>query len=383
MITAPLLLVLQLASPAVTAVPVPTTAPAMSAATTTTATAVTDAPPPVGLGACSDPWLLRAGLTGAARRAHPDILRERFAAAIAQRAWPTVVSGYAAQIDSALRETQSSGATFAVLRDSLRTVMDRITDAIVPALALPMARWADTLAKLEVNRFKPFNSDRNVLVFLQSSTQGLGLPIDTTKMSADERKVICWSAWSLYRLFQNVNFETIPDALVRVEAQTRRWERYRSDGPMQLPHELAVNRLKRAIFPNRGSDRFNPPRWDLVAAHPFGAVELTRVEGRFRRTESLALEVAGATVWINDWRQHIGASFAMAYDADGRVGGGLVARAGGYATAGVLRRKDAAGVNRTSVLFMIDAMRLLKSDVVPLGLRQAQGVAGEILNKVK
>ena len=55
-------------------------------------------------------------------------------------------------------------------------------------------------------------------------------------------------------------------------------------------------------------------------------------------------ELGGATLWINDWKQHIGASWVLAYDTDGRTGYGALVRLGGYVTAGVstLRSRIAA-----------------------------------------
>jgi len=379
MIALAMLAALQLDSAAVAPTPAPPRTPA------TAPTVMANAPRiAAGLGSCSDPWGTSAGQRGPAHRVHPDVLRERFAVSVVQHAWPTVVAGYGAQIDSALMSPGPGTSTaFAKARDAFRPALRQVTTEMLQVLLLPNSAWAERLASIEINQFRPQNNARNELTFLQSSSNAFGTPIDTAAMSIDERRIICWSSWSMNRLLQNINFETIPGALINIEAQTRRWERYRTDGPMQLPHELVVNRLKRAVVPATGSNRFNPPRWDLVAVHPFAAVEMTRVDGRFRRSESLAVELVGATLWINDWRQHIGGSFVMAYDADGRLGRGVVARAGGYATAGVLQRRAADGISRTSVLLVIDALRLLKPDAATQALRQTQGVAGEILGSVK
>jgi len=336
-----------------------------------------------GLGSCRDPWGETSGLTGRVRRVHPDVLRERFAPSIVQRDWGTAVAGYVAQIDSALRQlSDAPSAEFTRLRLTLDTASRAVVRGAVPLLSGPRDRWAGGLAELEINQFRPVTSAANRLVFLQSQQHPMGVVIDTTALAPDERRAICWSAWSLYRLLQNVNFETIPDALVRIESLTRRWERYRANGPMQLPHELVLNRVKRAVQPARGSDRFNPPRLELVALHPFAGLEFTRIDGRMGRTESMAVEVGGATIWLNDWRQHIGASWVLAYDAEGRLGRGAVARLGGYVTAGLLRRRDEGGTTRSSLLLVVDALRLLRSDAAPQSLRQVQGVAGEVLGRI-
>ena len=155
-----------------------------------------------------------------------------------------------------------------------------------------------------------------------------------------------------------------------------------TSGPMQLPHEMLLNRVRRMVVPPRGASRFNPPYLDLVAVHPFAGIELVRTEGGVARSESIAAELGGATLWFNDWKQHIGATWVLAYDADGRIGRGPLVRLGGYATAGVLSRKDAGGKSRKSLLINIDALRLLKPDAVPQAVRQAQSIAGEVLDRL-
>ena len=55
---------------------------------------------------------------------------------------------------------------------------------------------------------------------------------------------------------------------------------------------------------------------------------------------------------------------------------------GGYATAGVLSRKDAGGKSRKSLLINVDALRLLKPDAAPQAVRQLQSLAGEVLNRL-
>jgi hypothetical protein len=119
-----------------------------------------------------------------------------------------------------------------------------------------------------------------------------------------------------------------------------------------------------------------------VAAHPFAGLELVRTDGGVKRSESIAAELGGATLWIRDWKQHIGASWVMAYDSDGRIGRGPLVRLGGYVTAGMLSRKDTGGKSRKSLLINIDALRLLKPDAVPQAVRQAQSIAGEVLDRL-
>lgn len=335
----------------------------------------------LALGRCEDPWGTRAPLTGKPRAVHPDRLRERFGRSIAAHDWATVFAGYTAVIDTTLDDL-GSGPAFDPVRRAFTLAADSMAVGLARALQRPQSELAAALADLDINQFRPALSGDNNLIILQSNRIPLGVTLDSTRLSADQLQAVCWSGWSLHRLLANVNFETIPGALARVEAQERRWERYRTQGPMQLPHEMTLNRLRRLLFPPRGSARFNPPKFDFVAAHPFAGIELVRTDNGVARSESVAAELGGATFWINDWKQHIGASWVLAYDSDGRIGRGPLFRLGGYATAGVLSRKDASGKSRKSLLIDIDALRLLKPDAVPQAVRQAQSIAGEVLDRL-
>ena len=339
--------------------------------------------PAVAIGRCEDPWGTSPGLTGRTRAVHPDRLRERFARSIAAKDWATAFAGYAAVIDTTLDKLGGQPSTdFDQLRRAFKTATDTTAVGLARALQRPRSELAGALSELDINQFRPVTNMDGNLVILQSNRIALGIALDSTKLSGDQFEAICWSGWSLHRLLANVNFETIPGALARIEAQERRWERYRTQGPMQLPHEMVLNRIKRFVVRPKGSSRFNPPQLDLVAAHPFAGIELVRTDGGVARSESIAAELGGATLWINDWKQHIGATWVLAYDADGRIGRGPLVRLGGYATAGLLSRRDAGGKSRKSLLINIDALRLLKPDAVPQAVRQAQSIAGEVLDRL-
>ena len=335
------------------------------------------------LGRCEDPWGASPPLTGKTRAVHPDGLRERFARSIAAKDWGTAFSGYAAVIDTTLdRLGGPPSSDFDQLRRALRTATDSTAIGLARALQRPPAELAAALSELDINQFRPVTNLDGNLIILQSNRIPLGIPLDITKLSADQFEAICWSGWSLHRLLANVNFETIPGALARIEAQERRWERYRTQGPMQLPHEMLLNRAKRLVVRPKGSARFNPPRLDFVAAHPFAGVELVRIDGAINPEGSVAMELGGATLWVNDWKQHVGVTWVIAYDLDGRIGRGPLVRLGGYVTAGLLSRKDAGGKSRKSLLLNVDALRLLKPDAVAQAMRQAQGIAGEVLDRL-
>ena len=333
-----------------------------------------------GLGRCADPWGKPPGLTGKTRAVHPDRLRERFARSIAAHDWATAFAGYSAVIDTTLARLDGGAGDFTAMRRQFQSAADTVAVGLARALQRPQSELAGALAELEINQFRPVTNVNGDLVILQSNRIPLGVTLDSTRLSGEQLEAVCWSGWSLHRLLSNVNFETIPGALARVEAQERRWERYRTNGPMQLPHEMLLNRSLRLVNPPRGSSRFNPPRFDFVVVHPFAGVELVRTDDGVAPGHSFAAELGGGTLWIRDWKQHIGASWVIAYDQSGRIGRGPLVRLGGYATAGVLNRKDAGGKSRTSLLINIDALRLLKPDVGPQAVRQAQSIAGEVLD---
>jgi hypothetical protein len=333
------------------------------------------------LGSCRDPWGEAVPLTGKTRAVHPDRLRERFARSIAARDWATVFAGYAAALDTTLDKLAGGQGAFDQVRRVFESAADTMAVGVAKAMQRPTSDLAAALAELDINRFRPVVNVDGALVILQSNGVPLGVPLDSTKLSAKQFQAVCWSGWSLHRLLSNVNYETIPGALVRVEAQERRWERYRTQGPMQLPHEMLLNRVRRLAFRPHGTSRFDPPRFDLVAVHPFAGIELVRTDNGVARSESIAAELGGATLWINDWKQHIGASWVLAYDPDGRIGRGPLVRFGGYATAGLLWRRDADGKSRKSLLISLDALRLLKPDAAPQAARQAQSIAGELLDR--
>ncbi|HUQ83356.1 MAG TPA: hypothetical protein VM076_19535, partial [Gemmatimonadaceae bacterium] len=345
---------------------------------------LTTPPVSLALGRCEDPWGTSPGLTGKTRAVHPDRLRERFARSIAARDWATVFAGVAAVIDTTLDKVAGSqpSSEFNDVRRAFRTAADSTAVGLVRALQRPKSELAAALSELDINQFRPLSGLEGNLIILQSTRIPNGVPLDSTKLSADQLEAVCWSGWSLHRLLSNVNFETIPGALARIESQEQRWERYRTNGPMQLPHEMAINRVRRFVFKPKGSSRFNPPRFDLVAAHPFAGLELVRTDDGVKRSESIAAELGGATLWVRDWKQHIGASWVLAYDSDGRIGRGPLVRLGGYVTAGMLSRRDAGGKSRKSLLINIDALRLLKPDAVPQAVRQAQSIAGEVLDRL-
>lgn len=314
-------------------------------------------------------------------RLHPDRVEARYAELIADRQWMPVLSAIdqdaGATLDSLSRDgTPAFIAAQRRLRESLRLMLD----SFPRALAVQLSARAVELQRLEINQFEPSMSASGQWRLLQTRTSGLGLPL-TADLRADEVEALCWSARSVSRILNGVNYETLPGALEHIVNLAREWERYRWNGPVQLVHELVLNRVVRAVVPAKGDATYHPPRFDLVALHPFAGVELSRQGGSIRQGESFAVETGGFTIWMKDWKQFIGASWVLAYDSDGRIGRGPLVRVSKYATAGLLSRKDASGTARKSLLLTIDVLRIFKPDAAAELNAQTRGVVGELLSK--
>jgi hypothetical protein len=329
-----------------------------------------------GLGRCTEPMVSGAPARGEAAPVHPDRLREMYAPAIVARDWPTAITGYSGTVRLTLEGFASPSPAFAAARGSILSLQDSARIAMLDWIARPVDDRLGVLSGDVVNQFRPVLVRGGTLAILQSSTRPFGVALDTTAMSDAEVEALCWSSWSLYRLAGSVNYETVPAALARVEAQTRRWERYQTRGPLQLPHELVANRLIRDIS---SRSQFHPPSVGVVVAHPFAGIELRRAGNGIARTETIALEVLGATWWFNDWKHFAGASWVVSSTSEGDLGHGALARVGGIATAGFVQRQDASGGTSRVLLVHLDALRLLASDNNARRVLALLGVSGEAL----
>jgi hypothetical protein len=331
-----------------------------------------------GLGRCTEPLLSGAPAKGEAAPVHPDRLRAQYAPAIVARDWATVVTGYEGTVELTLKAMPSPSPAFQAARDSILAAQRVARLEMLEWIGKPVRARQGVLTGNTVNQFRPLVLQGR-LVFLQDTGHVRGVPIDTAGMRASEVEAVCWSSWALYRLAGMVNYETVPAALARVEAQTRRWERYQAKGPLQLPHELVVNRLLRGLKGSTSRTQFQPPRWDVVLAHPFAGVELRRAGDGVARTETVALEAGGVTLWFSDWKRYVGASYVMSSTAAGDLGHGALLKLGGLATAGVINRKDNAGKSGTVLLVQLDALRLLANDNNAKRVLGLFGISGEAL----
>ena len=241
------------------------------------------------------------------------------------------------------------------------------------ALDAPMAQRAVKLRTLEINRFTPtVNPVSGAWEVLMTSDRPRGFVVDSS-MTPDEMEAICYAAMSVSRLLNGANNAATPLALARITTLSAEWERYRWSGPLQLPHELFLNRAVRG-FHSAGAE---PPAFDLVLIHPFAAVEVTK-GGNGVSVESLAVETVGGTLWFHQWKDYVGGSLVVASDANGRLGYGPLVRASKYVTGGVVWRKGADGVTRTSFLLTVDALRFFESDGAAKGAMQLQAIAGAL-----
>ena len=317
---------------------------------------------------------------GVAATVHPEALRARYAAAIVARDWEHAIRGYVGTIDSTVRAVTAVNATPAptsvAFLEAYRAALAPLADATVDAVRAPRRDWARLLGDAEINQMRPVLDGGRVVVMQRSTGFELEIPVDALR--ADERDVVCWSAWSLYRLFGTINFETVPAAFARVEATSRRWQRYQQGGPLQLPHELLLNRLARPLV---GGGPYDPPRVALAVLHPFAGLELRRSGGGWVQRQGAAVHLAGVTVWLGDWRTHVGASWIAAADGDGVVGQGALVRLGDLVHVGFLDRPVAGGPRQRSALFQLDVLRLIASDARAKQGLAALGISGEIFTQ--
>lgn len=312
-------------------------------------------------------------------RLHPSRVIDRYATTIASREWLAAFGALEQDIDSTLGRLATSGSEpFRRVSRELRGAIDSMLVRLYPVLDLPLSGRARELQLLRIRRFEPVLADTDWEILPAPDGEGILIPRDS--MALEEFEAICWASRSFGRLLGGVNDETIPAARARIAALATQWERYRQDGPLQLPHELVLNRLWRGRFGGSSDARYAPPRVDLIALHPFAGIELTRRDGSLSRTESLALETGGFTLWFNDFRQHLGVSWVLAWDTDGQIGRGPLVHVSGYLAAGALWRRDALGKRRGSLVVSIDALRLLNPDDVAQAHRQARGIAGKLLS---
>lgn len=343
------------------------------------------ASPPIGAqsfaaDACAADGKLRKA--SAAASLYPSQVEERYGEALASREWMTVMGALDQDIDTVFGRIANGGsADYKRIEAAFRQALDTMLTGLPQALAVPLSQRAAKLQPLEINQFMPSMSGAGRWRLLQTQSNGVGLFVDGPGLAQDEVEALCWAGRSVSRVLNGVNFETLPGALTTITNLQREWERYRWNGPLQLFHELALNRGLRAIVRPKGDARFHPPSFDLIALHPFAGIEVARNGGSIKHIQSLAVEMAGGTLWFADWTQFLSASFVLAYDETGRRGMGPLVRVSKYATAGLVVRDDAAGKSRATLLLTVDALRVLNSDASAKASMQVRGIVGRLLTK--
>jgi hypothetical protein len=322
---------------------------------------------------------------GVAAPLHPTSLETQYAAVLAARDWERALRGYMDTIRFTIAVTDAPSAAPSVaytrVANAYRESLEGLVAEVTLAVRAPRHELASRLERAEINAIRPDLEGGRVFL-LQRST-GEAIPASVDSMRDDERNVLCWSAWSLYRLFHAINFESVPAAFARVEATSRRWRRYQDQGPLQLPHELLLNRLARPVLGGLGSSRYDPPRVSLAVLHPFAGVELRRTGDAWVNRQSAAVQLAGASLWIGDWRTPVGASWIAAVGANGVVGLGALVRVGDFANIGYIDRPVPDGPRERSAIFQLDALRLFTSDARAKQLLAALGISGRIFEQTQ
>ncbi len=315
---------------------------------------------------------------------HPARVESRYGETIAARQWMEVLRALQTDIATTFDSLERRQPTpqFTALDQTFQDALGQVLDRLPGVLQLGLAARATALHEHAYLQFEPFQDMNGGWRILQvdQATRPLGLVVSDS-LRPDEAEGVCWASRSVSRLLGGVNYETVPGALAQISELAREWERYRANGPGQLVHELALNRLLRGWIGRNGDARFHPSRVDLVVFHPFAGVELARRDNRIAEKQSLSVETGGVTVWFGGWKHHLGASWVLAYDADGRIGRGPLVRVTTLGTAGLLWRRDATGVRRKSLLLTVDLLRVLKADQVAGAARQTRAIVGKLLDK--
>ncbi|HEX7122420.1 MAG TPA: hypothetical protein VF178_08635 [Gemmatimonadaceae bacterium] len=318
---------------------------------------------------------------------HPSRVTDRYAEPIAGRRWLVVFGSLKADIDTAFASlAQRPGATpaFQTAEAQMRQVIDSMGRQLLPVIEAPLSQRPALLVPLEISQFEPFQSPSGEgFVVLHSdrdeSRPTLLLVRDSLRLA--EYEALCWASRSQSRFLGAFNFEAAPIGNATIDRLAREWQSYRENSPVQLPHELILNRALRALFVKSREQRYHPSRFDLVALHPFAGFEVARRgDGTLDKHESYAVELGGITLWGSGWRRHYGASWMVTYDPDGRVGWGPLVRVSGYFTTGLVYRRDSSGVRRKSLLVTVDLLRFLRLDAAEMALRQAKGVANALVD---
>ena len=170
----------------------------------------------------------------------------------------------------------------------------------------------------------------------------------------------------------------MPEAVSRVEATAALWDRYKKRGPLQLPHELAINRIVRAVG-IAGGKRYEPPILELIVAHPYAGFEFRRSGGALTYEATVAAHVGGATLWLAERRFPLSLSW-VASIADDLVGHGAVLRLGELASIGYIDRRSQGEQSRRSLILHLDALKFLLDDARAKQALALFGVSAMALN---
>jgi hypothetical protein len=302
----------------------------------------------------------------------------KFAPQLAVRDWPAVLDGYSTATAIALRPGLTSSAGFTTTSLALSQAIAQQVAGARAAVERPAREWAASLRDVDVNLTRPTVSGGAVLV-LEGGDTPRGVVVPLAELSNDEADAICWSAWSVYQLLNALNFATVPAAFARVEATGARWERYASAGPLQLPHELLLNRLARPITSLASMTKYDPPRIQFIAAHPFAGFELRRRGANLQQSQSAAAHLLGVTLWLGDWRTHVSATWIAAV-SDDVLGQGAILRLDDVISAGFIDRRVSGSPVQRSLIIQVDALRLIADDAQAKRLLSLFGISGVVLH---
>jgi len=179
-------------------------------------------------------------------------------------------------------------------------------------------------------------------------------------MDSLARRGLCWRALTARRMLTAYGALAREEAVKALHEAARNWDNYGERGYSQFPWELAINGL---WF---DAAAVNPPRWQLVVAHPAVSMEFTTRDlhlDQLIRSNAVTLEPLGLIRYSSTFVNYVGLSALVSLPSDERVGAGLLAHIGTYGKIGYVfwRSRDESGRRDPAVVISADLFQFFSS----------------------
>lgn len=179
-------------------------------------------------------------------------------------------------------------------------------------------------------------------------------------MDSLARRGLCWRALTVRRMLTAYGALAREQAVKALHEAARNWDNYGERGYSQYPWELGINGL---WF---HAAAINPPRWQLIVAHPAVSMEFTTRDfrlDRLVRSNAVTLEPLGLIRYSSTFVNYVGLSALVSLPSDERVGAGLLAHIGTYGKVGYVfwRSRDESGRRDPAVVISADLYQFFSS----------------------